>query len=187
MTAPSPLGRPGSWRVGLAGPTAQVTAGNVVSRATGLLRVLAIGGALGTTFLGNVYQTANLVSNLLFELLAAGMLSSVLVPPFVALLDGSTGRRDDAERLAGALLGMTLAVMAVVTVAGLVARPWIMRALTVTVPDADVRQAEIRLGSFLLSSSSPRSCSTRWGRWPRPCSTPPAASPPPPSPRWPTT
>jgi putative peptidoglycan lipid II flippase len=125
-----------------------VAAGNVVSRATGLLRVLAIGGALGATFLGNVYQTANLVSNLLFELLAAGMLSSVLVPPFVALLDA--GRRDEAERLAGALLGVTLAVMGVVTVAGLLARPWIMRALTVTVPDADVRQAEIRLGSFLL-------------------------------------
>ena len=140
------LGGPRS--TGLAGPTAQVTAGNVVSRATGLLRVLAIGGALGATFLGNVYQTANLVSNLLFELLAAGMLSSVLVPPFVALLDA--GRKDEAERLAGALLGVTLAVMAAVTVAGLLARPWIMRALTVAVPDAEVRQAEIRLGSFLL-------------------------------------
>ncbi|HVF14270.1 MAG TPA: lipid II flippase MurJ [Acidimicrobiales bacterium] len=130
------------------GPTAQVTAGNVVSRATGLLRVLAIGGALGATFLGNVYQTANLVSNLLFELLAAGMLSSVLVPPFVALLDAD--RRDEAERLAGALLGLTLVVLGAVTLGGLLARPWIMRALTVTVPDAEVRQAEIRLGSFLL-------------------------------------
>ena len=120
----------------------------MVSRATGLLRVLAIGGALGATFLGNVYQTANLVSNLLFELLAAGMLSSVLVPAFVALLDG--GRREEAERLAGALLGVALAVLGVVVVGGLLARPWIMRALTVTVPDAEVRQAEIRLGSFLL-------------------------------------
>ncbi len=149
MTAPP------SRRAAFTGPTAQVTAANVVSRATGLLRVLAIGGALGTTFLGNVYQTANLVSNLLFELLAAGMLSSVLVPPFVALLQADRGGADgdgrrDVERLAGALLGMTLAVMAVVTVAGLVARPWIMRALTVAVPDAEVRQAEIRLGSFLL-------------------------------------
>ena len=135
-------------RSGLAGATAQVTAGNVVSRATGLVRVLAIGAALGATFLGNVYQTANLVSNLLFELLAAGMLSSVLVPHFVALLDAD--RREDAQRLAGALLGVVLAVMAAVTVVGLAARPWIMRALTVTVPDADVRHAEIRLGSFLL-------------------------------------
>ena len=155
MTAPSRLAASGGRcmralrrRVGPARPTAQVTLGNVVSRATGLLRVLAIAGALGATFLGNVYQSANLVSNLLFELLAAGMLSSVLVPTFVALLDAD--RRDEAERLAGALLGVTLAAMAVVTVAGLVARPWIMRALTVTVPDAAVRRDEIRLGSFLL-------------------------------------
>ena len=77
----------------LVGPTGQVTIGNVASRATGLLRVLAIGGALGTTYLGNAYQSANLVSNLLFELLAAGMLSSVLVPPFVALIDAD--RRDE--------------------------------------------------------------------------------------------
>jgi putative peptidoglycan lipid II flippase len=119
-----------------------------VARITGLLRVLAVGGALGTTFLGNTYQTANLVSNLLFELLAAGILSSVLVPPFVALLDG--GRRGEAERLAGAVLGMALAVLGAVTVVGLLARPWIMRALTVAVPDAGVRSAEVRLGAFLL-------------------------------------
>ena len=130
------------------GPRAQVTIGNVAARVTGLLRVVAVGGALGTTYLGNTYQTANLVSNLLFELLAAGILSSVLVPPFVALLD--EGRREDAERRAGAVLGVALAVLGAVTVVGLLARPWIMRALTVAVSDAGVRDAEIRLGGFLL-------------------------------------
>ena len=59
--------------------TAVITAGNVASRLTGFVRVIAIGAALGTTFLGNTYQTANLVSNILFELLAAGLLSSILV------------------------------------------------------------------------------------------------------------
>ena len=132
----------------LVGPTGQVTIGNVASRATGLLRVLAIGGALGTTYLGNAYQSANLVSNLLFELLAAGMLSSVLVPPFVALIDAD--RRDEAARLAGAVLGVSLAVLGVVTGLGLLARPWIVRVLTVAVPDGEVRESEIRLGSFLL-------------------------------------
>ena len=134
--------------VAVRGPRGQVTAGNVAARVTGLLRVLAVGGALGATFLGNTYQTANLVSNLLFELLAAGILSSVLVPPFVALLDG--GRREEAEHLAGAVLGVALVGLGAVTVAGLAARPWIMRALTVAVPDAAVRQAEVRLGAFLL-------------------------------------
>lgn len=126
----------------------QVMAGNVVSRVTGLLRVLAVGGALGATYLGNTYQTANLVSNLLFELLAAGLLSSVLVPPFVRLIDA--GRGPDAEALAGALLGIALAVLGAVTLAGLVARPWIMRALTVAVDDPEVRRREVELGSFLL-------------------------------------
>lgn len=130
------------------GPRSQVTAGNVAARVTGLLRVLAVGGALGATFLGNTYQTANLVSNLLFELLAAGILSSVLVPPFVALIDG--GRRAEAERLAGAVLGVALAVLGVVTAVGLAARPWIMRALTVAVDDPELRAAEVRLGAFLL-------------------------------------
>lgn len=134
--------------VAIPGARTQVTIGNVASRVTGLLRVVAVGGALGTTYLGNTYQTANLVSNLLFELLAAGILSSVLVPPFVALLDA--GRREDAERLAGAVLGVALAVLGAVTVVGLVARPWIMRALTVAVSDDAVRDAEVSLGGFLL-------------------------------------
>ncbi len=130
------------------GARGQVTVGNVAARVTGMLRVVAVGGALGTTYLGNTYQSANLVSNLLFELLAAGILSSVLVPPFVALLDA--GRKEDAERLAGAVLGVALVVLGAVTLAGLVARPWIMRALTVAVSDTEVRDAEVRLGGFLL-------------------------------------
>ena len=132
----------------MTGARGQVTAGNIAARVTGLLRVVAVGGALGTTYLGNTYQTANLVSNLLFELLAAGILSSVLVPPFVALLEDD--RREDAERLAGAVLGVALAVLGAVTVVGLLARPWIMRALTVAVSDDAVRDAEVRLGGFLL-------------------------------------
>ena len=129
-------------------PRAQVTAGNLAARITGLIRVVAVGGALGTTYLGNTYQSANLVSNLLFELLAAGILSSVLVPPFVALLD--EGKGEEAERLAGAVLGLALAVLGAVTVVGLLARPWIMRALTVAVADEAVREAEVKLGGFLL-------------------------------------
>jgi putative peptidoglycan lipid II flippase len=133
---------------GLLASTAAVTTGNLASRMSGFARVLAVGAALGTTFVGNTYQSANLVSNVLFELLAAGMLSSVVVPPFVRLLD--EGRRDDAERLAGSLLALALVALGVVTVVGLAVRPWIMRALTVAVEDQGVRRQEVELGSFLL-------------------------------------
>src|SRR4029077_2789572 len=107
---------------GLLRSTASITAGNVASRVTGFVRVIAIGAALGTTFLGNTYQTPNLVSNILFELLAAGLLSSVLVPTFVRLFDER--RDDDAEHVAGALLGVVLVGLGVVTAVGLLARPF---------------------------------------------------------------
>ena len=133
---------------GLLRSTASITAGNVASRVTGFVRVLAIGAALGTTFLGNTYQTSNLVSNILFELLAAGLLSSVLVPTFVGFIDAD--RHHDAEHVAGAVLGVCLAVLGVVLGVGLVLRPWIMRLLTVAVSDPKVRHQEVALGSFLL-------------------------------------
>src|SRR5204862_6710794 len=77
--------RPADLDAGLLRSTASITAGNVASRVTGFVRVVAIGAALGTTFLGNTYQTSNLVSTILFELLPAGLLSPVPVPTFVGL------------------------------------------------------------------------------------------------------
>ena len=138
----------------LTGGTGQVTAGNVISRVTGVARLVAVAAALGTTYLGNTYQSANVVSNLLFELLAAGMLSSVLVPPLVRLFD--SGRQAEAEELAGAVLGVVLALLAAVTVAGLLGREWIMRALTTAVEDPQVRAAEVRLGKLLLVAFLPQ-------------------------------
>ena len=69
-----------------------------VSRVVGGGRVLVIAAVLGTTYLGNAFQSSNTVSNLLFELLAAGALSAVLVPTFVGHLD--RGDQPGAERLA---------------------------------------------------------------------------------------
>lgn len=133
---------------GVARSAFTITVWNAVSRATGFVRVLAIGAALGTTFLGNTYQSSNLVSNLLFEVLAAGLLSAPLVPTFVALLD--TGRREDAERLAGNLLGLALAALAVLVVVLALASATVMRVLTAGVTDPALRAEEVRLGAFLL-------------------------------------
>jgi putative peptidoglycan lipid II flippase len=148
MSAPVQEANGSDLDAGLLRSTASITIGNVASRVTGFARVLAIGAALGTTFLGNTYQTSNLVSNILFELLAAGLLSSVLVPTFVRFIDA--GRRDDAEHVAGAVLGVCLAVLGAVLATGLLLRPWIMRLLTVAVSDPAVRRQEVALGSFLL-------------------------------------
>jgi putative peptidoglycan lipid II flippase len=128
--------------------TATISAWNAVSRLTGFMRVLAVGAALGATFFGNTYQSSNLVSNLLFELLAAGLLAAPLVPAFVRLVDA--GDRGGAERLAGQLLSLALLVLGVVVLGGAVWGRPLMRLLTVTVDHPARRAGEIELGAFFL-------------------------------------
>lgn len=104
-----------------------------LSRLVGFGRVLVVAAVLGTTYLGNAFQAANSVSNVLFELLAAGALSAVLVPAFVDLLDA--GDDEGAEAVAGGVLGAAVVVLGVVSVAGVVGAPVLARALTLGVPE----------------------------------------------------
>ena len=118
------------------------------SRAIGFARILVIAAVLGTTYLGNAYQSSNAVSNVLFELLAAGALSAVLVPTFVEHLD--RGDQAEAERLAGRLLGIALLVLGAVAVVGIVAAPWIAGLLTTGVGNEHIAEQQRELSTFLL-------------------------------------
>lgn len=119
-----------------------------VSRVIGAVRVLVIAAVLGTTYLGNTFQSSNTVSNLLFELLVAGALSAVLVPTFVGHLDD--GDQSGAEHLAGELLGVTMLVLGAVAVVGVALSPWLADVLTVAVEDPAVAADQRELTTFLL-------------------------------------
>jgi putative peptidoglycan lipid II flippase len=118
-----------------------------MSRVVGFIRVLVVAAVLGTTYLGNAFQSANSVSNILFELLAAGALSAVLVPAFVDLLDA--GDDEGAEQVAGGVLGVALAVLGAVTLVGIVAAPLLARALTIGVPESSATEQR-ELVTYLL-------------------------------------
>lgn len=119
----------------------------VVSRATGFVRLVVVAAVLGTSYLGNTYESANTIPNILFELFAAGVLQSVLIPIMVDAVDHSP---EDAERTAGVILGAMLALLAAVVAAGIVAGSWVMGMLVSGVEDAAIRAAEVQLGTFLL-------------------------------------
>src|SRR5581483_6060538 len=127
-------------------------AATAVSRILGFGRVLVIAAVLGTTDLGNTFSASNSVSNVLFDLLAAGALSAVLVPAFVELLErhrSATGD-DTAEDLAGALLGWSLLVLGPICLAGVLAAPALARLLTAGTADPGVAAAQRHLATFLL-------------------------------------
>ena len=100
---PAPEGAGSSVTRSVAG----MGAAAALSRSFGGLRMVVIAAVLGTTYLGNTFQAANSVSNVLFELLAAGALSAVLVPTFVAHFSRREDRR--VEEVAGGVLSIALA------------------------------------------------------------------------------
>ncbi|MFG2134002.1 murein biosynthesis integral membrane protein MurJ [Streptomyces sp. NPDC048751] len=68
---------------GLLRSSALMAAGTVVSRATGLIRLVLQGTALGTGLLATTYNQANTVPTSLYFLMIGGALNSVLVPQLV--------------------------------------------------------------------------------------------------------
>lgn len=138
----------------LARGAAAITVATAVSRITGFIRVLVVAAVMGTTFLANTYQTANTAPNVIFELLAAGVLTSVFVPTFVEYI--ARGERERGWEAGNALT--SVAVVALVGIALLVglAAPLIMRALTLGVADPALRSDEIALGTRFLRLFAPQ-------------------------------
>ncbi len=115
------------------------------SRVIGLLRVLVISAVLGTTYLGNTFQSSNSVSNILFELLAAGGLSAVLVPALVR-----TAHDDQyTERLASGVLGVATIALGILALVGVLCAPLIARALTTGAPP-EIAAQQLELATFLV-------------------------------------
>lgn len=70
-------------------PVVHLALFTILSRIIGFIRVIAIGALLGTTLIGNTFQSTNSISNVLFDLLVSGALSAALIPQLsVALHKG---------------------------------------------------------------------------------------------------
>lgn len=110
----------------LASAALLVTVVTLASRMVGFGRWLAQGAWLGSEGVGTVFNSANQLPNLLFEVAAGGALAGAVVPLLAGPLsraaftsDGTAASKEQASRIASALLGWTLVVL--VPLAGLMA------------------------------------------------------------------
>jgi putative peptidoglycan lipid II flippase len=138
----------------LARGAAAISAATVVSRITGFLRVLVVAYALGGTFLANTYQTANTAPNVLFELVAAGVLTSVFVPTFVEYL--VKDRHEEGWEAANVLTSLALVILIGLAIVLALAAPLVMRVLTLGVENQELRSDEIALGTTFLRLFAPQ-------------------------------
>lgn len=108
---------------GLAGAALVIGVVTIIARAAGFGRWLVFSKTVGDTCLGDAYNTANQLPNVVFEIVAGGALASVVVP----VLARAFARDDKAEasRTFSALLTWTLlALTPVAVLAALAAGPY---------------------------------------------------------------
>ncbi len=130
---------------GLAGAAAMIALVNVASRVVGFGRWLMNAAQVGPTSLGDAYNSANTLPNVLFEVVAGGALASVVVPLLAAPVAAAV--RKDVDRIASAFLGWALAVLVPLGVAvALASRPIVWLFMRGATP------AEVDVGGQLLAT-----------------------------------
>ncbi|WP_200837491.1 murein biosynthesis integral membrane protein MurJ [Ruania rhizosphaerae] len=100
-------------RSGLAGSAAVMFSGTLVSRILGVLRNALMVAAIGVTGSGaaNAFSVANKLPNIIFMLLAGGILNAVLVPQIVRAMRNADGGTEYVNRL----LTLAATVMGLIT------------------------------------------------------------------------
>jgi peptidoglycan biosynthesis protein MviN/MurJ (putative lipid II flippase) len=137
-----------------AGRTITVAAWTLISRITGLLRVVVIGAVLGPTFFANAFLSANTVPNLLFAAMAGPVLALVLVP---ALSRALTERGvADSRRLLGRVTGYLLFWASILAGAIAVASPLVALAVTAGIPDDATRWRAWQLTILIVLFVAPQ-------------------------------
>jgi putative peptidoglycan lipid II flippase len=131
------------------------SAWTLVSRVTGLARVVAIGAVLGATFLGNTYQGIYALPSLVYyQLLAGSLFISLLVPSLVThIRNGDRARADEFVR---GFLGSLLALASIAVCIVLVASPLILHLFSLGVSNEAIAADQRRVGLLLLVLFTPQ-------------------------------
>ena len=126
----------------------------LVSRVTGVLRVMVVGPVLGATYFANVFQTSYLLPHLVFTLIAGPVLAMVLVPSVVRAIGAGGAVR--AREVLGGVSGWLLMVAAVVTVVLMILSPVVAWTLNFGIPDPVARGRGMWLTTLLVLLISPQ-------------------------------
>ncbi|MBV9830597.1 MAG: murein biosynthesis integral membrane protein MurJ [Marmoricola sp.] len=111
-------------RSSLLSSSAVMAAGTVVSRLSGFVRTILLAAALGVGLHADVFNIANTVPNMLYILLAGGVVNAVLVPQLVRAM------RNDADAgiaFTNRVITLAALFLGVVTVVLVAAAPLLMR------------------------------------------------------------
>ncbi len=107
---------------GVGRASALLASGTLVSRLLGFVKAAVLLQTIGVLAAGDAFTVANQLPNVLYELVAGGLLSAVLIPQIVR-----AGLHDDGgQRFINKLLTLGIVVFLAVTVIATLAAPWLI-------------------------------------------------------------
>ncbi|AEV89243.1 Virulence factor mviN [Actinoplanes sp. SE50] len=131
---------------GLLRSSAIMAIGTLASRVTGFLRTTLLVAALGSAALGDAFNTANTMPNIVYDILLGGVLTAAHVPLLIRARNRSAEYGEEFEqRLFTILLGL----LALITAGAMIAAPWLIDLYASRFPPAQHRVASMFLLFFL--------------------------------------
>lgn len=132
---------PAPAKKSVARSTAIMSMCTLASRATGFIRTWAMAFALGNTVLAAGFSLANNLPNMIYELVAGGVLSTAFLPIYLQQLNNQ-GQRE-ASRYASNLLSLTVILLGAIALVASIFAPQVMvtQSLFSNASDATVEHA----------------------------------------------
>lgn len=132
-----------------------MSGGTVLSRVTGMVRLIAITAALGVaeSRLADAYNLANTVPNIIYQLILGGILGSVFVPVIVELLEKED--RETAWEAISAMINLSVVILTAVTLLGILAAPVIASFYAARLEGAQA-ELQFQVMTFLLRLFAPQ-------------------------------
>ncbi len=124
----------------------------ILSRILGFVRIIVVAGLLGTTALGNTFQSTNSISNVLFDLLAAGALSAAIVPQLVHAM---SRKEEEFKQLISSLISVVVVFLGSISVIGIIFATQISELMFSKAP-IETRADQINTGAILLRFFMPQ-------------------------------
>lgn len=133
--------------------TAIMSIGTLLSRITGFGRAAALAVVLGAEELAGSYNLANQIPNVIYELVAGGVLSATLVPVFASRF--RTQSEDDAWHGVSAIATLTLLVVFITSIVIFLTAPYLVYLYSVFSDSAQADETR-RVATFLLRLFAPQ-------------------------------
>ena len=115
--------------------TAFMTIATLASRFTGLVRTWAMAFALGNTIITSAYQVANNLPNVIYELVAGGLLSAAFLP--VLMLERERHGESGANRYGSNIMNICMVVLGLLSVLAIVFAEPIIYTQTFTIDQSN--------------------------------------------------